>query len=215
MPATCKLLCILTIVSLGAAHDVEAEPVTIYVAPHGDDAATGTRDHPLATLMRARDAVRALHRAGQLPDGAEIIVRGGSYELTDGFPLAAADSGSHDAPIVYRASEGEEVRLIGGRSIPAKLFGLVTDKTLVDRLKPAAQACVGCRPDIARAWQTPNLPSAVSRSPRRAGTVLQRPADAGSALAQHRLGHDRPDHRVRSTAARRRHVRPSGHVRVP
>ena len=38
-----------------------------FVAPHGNDANPGTKEQPLATLQRARDAIRELKKAGPLP----------------------------------------------------------------------------------------------------------------------------------------------------
>ncbi len=136
MRSTYHTLCSWILGCICIAECVLAEPVTLYVAPHGDDAASGTLNEPFATLARARDKVRGLRSAGQLPDGARVVIRGGTYELAVGFELAAIDSGSPDAPITYCAAPREEVRLIGGRTLPATLFGPVTDEALAARIKP-------------------------------------------------------------------------------
>jgi hypothetical protein len=77
-----------------------ARPLTFYVAPSGDDGWSGSRasvnasktDGPLATLRRALEKSRAVHR--QTP-GAEvrIVLRGGTYALEQPLILKPEDSG--------------------------------------------------------------------------------------------------------------------------
>jgi hypothetical protein len=75
-------------------------------------------DGPLATLEAARQRIRELKAKGPLPaGGVEVVVRGGTYYLPAPFVLAPEDSGTADAPIVYRAAPGERVVLSGGRRI--------------------------------------------------------------------------------------------------
>ncbi|MHB0961213.1 MAG: right-handed parallel beta-helix repeat-containing protein [Pirellulaceae bacterium] len=119
-----------------------AVTVTLYVAPDGDDAASGTRTEPFATLVRARDEIRVLRAAGQVPEGAQVIVRAGVYELAESFQLAAMDSGSAQAPVTYAGAPGEEVRLIGGRAVSAALFGPVSDEILLARIKSEVRSQV-------------------------------------------------------------------------
>lgn len=96
------------------------EPVRLYVAPHGDDAADGSYQRPLATLNGARDVLRAHKQAcnGTLPGGAVVTVQG---ELTTDGPtllsLDARDSGAPGAPIIYQAAPGQRARLRGGKTI--------------------------------------------------------------------------------------------------
>ncbi|MFA7004597.1 MAG: right-handed parallel beta-helix repeat-containing protein [Verrucomicrobiia bacterium] len=88
----------------------------LYVAPTGDDSNPGTKAKPFATLERARDAVRQ-SKIGNPKSNMEVFVRAGTYELTKTFKLAAEDSGSEKAPVVYRAYPKEKVLLIGGKRI--------------------------------------------------------------------------------------------------
>jgi parallel beta-helix repeat protein len=103
-----------------------ARPTTaFYVAASGSDAWSGKlaapsddrHDGPFATLERARDAIRKLKAAGALVQAVEVIVREGTYELPRTLELGPEDSGAADAPVVYRAGEGEKVILSGGRAI--------------------------------------------------------------------------------------------------
>ena len=87
----------------------------LYVSPDGDDTNSGSLDEPLATLEAARDAIRRMKSAGLLPaDGVTVYLRGGVHRLRRMFDLAAQDSGSPGAEIVYRAFEDEQPIVSGG-----------------------------------------------------------------------------------------------------
>lgn len=97
------------------------EAVTLYVSTVGNDRADGRspspgadNQGPFATLERARDELRALS-GGRA--GANVIVRGGTYQLQRTFQLESQDSGTAQAPVVYKPFEGEEVVLSGGRTL--------------------------------------------------------------------------------------------------
>ena len=112
-------LLVLAACRVSASAEHRSARVTFYVAERGNDRWSGTRadvspdgrDGPFATLDRARDAIRALHPR---PPGVEVVVRGGHYARTTPFVLEAEDSGTRDAPIVYRAAAGEGVTITGG-----------------------------------------------------------------------------------------------------
>lgn len=135
LPAACLLS--LALVAGGAAAGQE-----YWVSPAGRDTNEGTRQRPFATLTRARDAVREA-KAGGLPRGGVTVwLRGGAYALDRTFELDARDSGTAEAPVVYRSAPGEEVRLVGGKQIPAGAFKLVTDRDALRRLNAAAHGKV-------------------------------------------------------------------------
>jgi hypothetical protein len=122
--------------SVGGANSPtgsEARPMDLYVATNGRDAWPGTREEPFASLERAREAIRQLKSAGQFPAGGVTVrLREGIYPRADTFVLTAEDSGTAEAPIVYRAEKDERVRLIGGR--PIRGFTPVTDPAVLARL---------------------------------------------------------------------------------
>ena len=98
-------------------HAMGAEDIVeFFVAPNGDDAATGGRDAPFATLQRARDAIRHA-RSGGGSRHIVVTVRGGTYYLAGTLVLGPEDSGSADAPVVWRSAPSEEAILSGGRAI--------------------------------------------------------------------------------------------------
>jgi len=80
-----------------------------YVAPGGNDANPGTLAKPFATLQRAREEAR-----NQKAGGTTVYLREGTYYLPETLIFTAADSGSRDAPVVYRAYEEEKPVISGG-----------------------------------------------------------------------------------------------------
>jgi len=115
----------------------------LFVAPNGRDANPGTLAAPFATLERARDAIRGMKQRGPLPaGGVTVMVRAGTYERTETFALDGQDSGTPDAPVVYRAYGNEEVRLVGGKAIAAGAFKAVSDAVALKRLDPSARGKV-------------------------------------------------------------------------
>ncbi|HOW72931.1 MAG TPA: right-handed parallel beta-helix repeat-containing protein [Phycisphaerae bacterium] len=111
---------------------------TLYLAPTGNDVNPGTIDQPFATLERARNHIRQRRASGPLPDGGMTVeLRSGVYQLPRPFELAAEDSGTYKAPIVYRARPGEVVRLTGGREVTG--WRQVTDSDVLKRLDAPAQ----------------------------------------------------------------------------
>ena len=123
-----------------------AEGLTFYVAVDGNDAWSGRlasanaakTDGPLASLQGARDAIRKLKKASGVPRGGLAVeVAAGRYQLAQPLELAAEDSGADDAPIVYRARQGAEVRLLGGREVTGWKPVAAPDE--LARLDPAAR----------------------------------------------------------------------------
>jgi hypothetical protein len=102
-----------------------AAATTLFVATNGSDSWSGTRetpnaegtDGPLASMARARDAIRALKAAGQLSAPVRVLVRGGVYYLDETLAFGPEDSGSEGLVISYEAFPGERPELVGGRRI--------------------------------------------------------------------------------------------------
>ena len=105
----------------------------LYVAPDGNDTNPGTRRRPFATLKHARDEIRARRQGSALPvGGAEVILRGGNYHVTETLSLDAQDSGSAKSPVVFRAEKGEHPTFSGG--VRLRKFSPVRDPATLNRL---------------------------------------------------------------------------------
>jgi hypothetical protein len=109
--------------------------IDLHVSPTGRDANPGTKAAPFQTLARARDAARTAKAKGAVT----IWLHGGTYWLPSPLTLGPEDSGTAQAPIVYRAIAGEDVWLNGGVELPASKFAPVGGGT---RLPAAAQGHV-------------------------------------------------------------------------
>lgn len=117
----------------GVIPDLPSPAIEVFIAPDGKDSNPGTRQAPLATLEAARDLLRARRQGGRLPaGGAAVVLRGGTYIRKDTFRLEAQDSGTADAPVVFRAAEGESPILSGGRAISG--FQPINDPAVLARL---------------------------------------------------------------------------------
>jgi hypothetical protein len=97
-----------------AAFACSALANDFHVAPTGNDANPGTAEKPFATLQRARDAVCSSMRNGAPMEGVTVWIAAGSYPQNTMFQLNASDSGTPEAPVVYRDKEGADVRISGG-----------------------------------------------------------------------------------------------------
>ena len=140
---TSLALCMVVFLAWASAFGGEEQKVAqLFVSPSGSDANLGTEAKPFATLERARDAVRQIKQAGPLKEPVTVCVRGGSYRISASLILAAQDSGTEAAPIVWRAAPGEEVRLCGGPALSTKALVPVTDEKVLARLDPAARGQV-------------------------------------------------------------------------
>lgn len=115
----------------------------LHVSPMGSDANRGSQAQPFATLERARDAVRELKAAGNLPKGEFTVwLHGGDYRRTNALELTAADSGTPTGPVVWQAWRDERVRLIGGIALPplnTDRWQMVADAATQRRLEESAR----------------------------------------------------------------------------
>lgn len=115
--------------------------VSLFVAVDGEDANPGTRQRPFGTLQRAREEIRRLRQRGGLPEGGVAVqVGGGEYRVAETFKLAAEDSGTETAPIVYCARKGETPTFTGGIRLTG--FRPVRDAAVLARLPEVARGKV-------------------------------------------------------------------------
>ncbi|GGD78029.1 S-layer homology domain-containing protein [Paenibacillus nasutitermitis] len=93
---------------------VQASPnIQLFVSPEGTGNACSLADP--CTLQAGRDKVRALN--ADMTANIDVLLRGGTYELTDTFELTSEDSGHNGYQISYKAYPGETPVLSGGTVI--------------------------------------------------------------------------------------------------
>ncbi len=121
MTARNALLAALALSALTPAASLaaEAKPVqvqaTFYVSPTGRDEDPGTAQKPFQTIDRARQVVRKINAAMTGP--IVVVLRGGTYPLSQTLVFDPADSGTGGHDVVYRAAPNEKPVLSGGRPI--------------------------------------------------------------------------------------------------
>ncbi len=106
----------------------------LYVAPYGNDAASGTQDSPFATLGRA---------ASLLPNGGTVIVRGGVYPAQPMFDAV----GSKDVPLHIRAADGEKPIFDGANmqgADSAVIFMASASHVVIEGLEVRNCLVIGC-----------------------------------------------------------------------
>lgn len=126
------------LVALVAGCAASSATLTLHVSPKGNDTGKGTEKQPFATLQRARDEVRKLDKSQYT--GITVEFAAGAYELAAPVTFTAADSGTEKCPIEYRARQGTEVRLVGGRNVTG--WKPVSDAAVLARMAPEARGKV-------------------------------------------------------------------------
>lgn len=142
---TCLLGAVLTSLIAIDLSFAENANLTLFVSPVvGADSNAGTEEKPFASLERARNVLREIKKSnrGKLPVGATVMLREGTYHMTQTFVLTQEDSGTNDAPIVYQAYGAEEVRLSGGSAVPFERFQPVSSTDELSQIDREAQAHV-------------------------------------------------------------------------
>ncbi len=106
----------------------------LFVAP-GASGGDGTISSPYGSLTEARDRIREMKKTGAYPEGGVTVnLREGRYFMTEGLELTEEDSGTEEAPVVWRAYGNEEVQLIGGVGMDLSEFAKVSDADILKRL---------------------------------------------------------------------------------
>lgn len=108
----------LVVLAWAASWSVAA-PLEVWVAPDGRAGAAGTITAPLGSVAEAVRTVRNLRRTRDpvVAEGARIVLRGGTYALSETLTLRPEDSGTAAAPLVITAADGETPTLSGGVSL--------------------------------------------------------------------------------------------------
>jgi hypothetical protein len=115
--------------------------VDLHISPTGSDKDAGTEKAPFASLERARRAVREANKK-KPAEPVTVWIHPGAYSLAKPWVFEAADSGTADAPVTWRAREPGTVTISNGRQIEPSRFRPVTDTAILGRLDPAARAHV-------------------------------------------------------------------------
>lgn len=127
-------------VLLASAANAGAGPIRLFLSPTGSDHNPGTARRPFKTLVRARDEIRRLKKAGRVRGPVIVELEGGRYELAEPLQFDEEDSGTPTCPLEYRARRGQEVRIVGGKTVTGGKP--VTDPAVLSRLPADARGKV-------------------------------------------------------------------------
>jgi hypothetical protein len=85
-----------------------------YLSPSGNDSGSGSIENPLATLTAARDRAKEYRLNNIVNQPVEIIAQEGEYFMLQPLSLSVDDSGTKDAPLIFKAEEGKKALFRGG-----------------------------------------------------------------------------------------------------
>jgi hypothetical protein len=89
-------------------------PVEIWVSPRGADSAPGSASQPVRSPARAQQLARLARQAGK---PVVVSLESGTYYLPETLVFTAADAGTRDAPVVWRAADRATPVLSGGERL--------------------------------------------------------------------------------------------------
>ena len=100
---------------VGLALAGSASGAELWVSPAGNHANPGTQARPVATLVLAREGVRALPQRTKEP--VPVIPRAGVDRPREARGVTAADAGAGEGRVEYRSAEGETAVISGGEEL--------------------------------------------------------------------------------------------------
>ena len=105
-PSAALLLVIIAITLLSFSCKGSRQ-TDFYVSVEGDDSNPGTLQEPFASITKAKEVAR------DISTPVNIIVRGGTYYLSDPLTFTPEDSRTEKAPLTVKSFAEEEVILSG------------------------------------------------------------------------------------------------------
>jgi parallel beta-helix repeat protein len=108
---------LLAILLIFSEKNAKAASLIIYVSVTGKDCNSGTKEMPVGSLGGALDKLRNLRNANGINGPVEVIIGEGEYLVTEPLLLKPEDSGTTDAPVVFKAEEGTHPVFCGGKKI--------------------------------------------------------------------------------------------------
>ncbi len=95
---------------------VQQKTVEFFVSAEGNDANAGTEAAPFKTIEKAKESVSV--QLSETPGKRVVVnIKGGVYYLENPLVFSAEDSGTDNAPVVYKAVDGEQPVFTGSRKV--------------------------------------------------------------------------------------------------
>ena len=136
---TLSILAVILAATFGDSPDAVK---TFHLKPGAPEGA-GTAEAPFGSFAAAQKAVRAAVADDALPKGAvQVVVADGTYFLPETVTFGAADAGTEQHPVVWRAATKGGARFTGGVGVP-KFKKLKPDDPAYGRIPEVARGHVG------------------------------------------------------------------------
>ncbi len=123
----------------GTALAESSDSVYVYVDGNVLESGDGSFDAPFKTLQDAQQEVRNIIKRGYPKDGVTVSIRGGDYKLLETLKFGPEDSGTKEAPVVWRSYGNEKVNIMGGAEVKFGDFKKVTNQNVLDKLDVEVQ----------------------------------------------------------------------------
>jgi len=94
---------------------VSGETQELYVDQNAADGGNGSKEKPFNNLIAARDYVRTINK--DMKRNIAVNVMEGFYEMSETLVLTEEDSGSNGYYVIWRANDGDDVTLSGGKRV--------------------------------------------------------------------------------------------------
>jgi hypothetical protein len=107
------------LIALIVLTSIRANAADIWISTSGSDSNIGTQELPLATLSQAVLQARELRRANDpsIVGGIHIIMKGGTYQLSQTVVLSQKDAGTAASPTYIEAAPGETPVISGAVTV--------------------------------------------------------------------------------------------------
>jgi len=97
---------------------VNAQSITIYVSPSGNNQNSGkSADAPLVTLQKALENWAAIKKSGQTVSEAIISLTGGTYHLSEPVKITPENGGSGTSTLIIRSADNQKAVFNGAKRI--------------------------------------------------------------------------------------------------
>jgi hypothetical protein len=127
-------VCVLILIILMSC--TRQKSVEFFVSPDGNDTNPGTEVAPFKTLEKAKESVRVqLGKTSRMP--VLVNIKGEKYFPDNPVVFSSEDSGTENAPVVYKAADGEEPVFSGSREL--KNWQLLGNSEKLKILSPAVR----------------------------------------------------------------------------
>jgi len=109
---------IIMLLLFSLTHLANAQSVTIYVSPTGNDQNSGkSADTPLASVQKAFSNWAAIKTSGKTISEASILLEGGTYQLTEPIRITPENGGSANSKLIIRSANNQKAVFNGAKRI--------------------------------------------------------------------------------------------------